>query len=212
MSIEGIILGLLALAVGLAWAFYGLKVFTILLPVWAFFFGLLTGAQWAQDLFGEGLFSTVLSWGIGLVFGIVLAVISYLWYYAAVTIAGGALGYMLGVGFMDWLGIDAQILGLIVGLVVGAVFAAATFLLGVPIWLIIWFSAISGSAAAVNGILIFLGRIKVDDLSSGVVNGLLTDSFIGVALWVVLAVVAGLWQTRDIGRSIVAIDRSAYRY
>ncbi len=43
-------------------------------------------------------------------------------------------------------------------------------------------------------------------------NGLLTDSFIGVALWVVLAVVAGLWQTRDIGRSIVAIDRSAYRY
>ena len=212
MSIEGIILGLLALAVGLAWAFYGLKVFTILLPVWAFFFGLLTGAQWAQDLFGEGLFSTVLSWGIGLVFGIVLAVISYLWYYAAVTIAGGALGYMLGVGFMDWLGIDAQILGLIVGLVVGAVFAAATFLLGVPIWLIIWFSAISGSAAAVNGILIFLGRIKVDDLSSGVVNGLLTDSFIGVALWIVLAVVAGLWQTRDIGRSIVAIDRSAYRY
>lgn len=212
MSIEGIILGLLALAVGLAWAFYGLKVFTILLPVWAFFFGLLTGAQWAQDLFGEGLFTTVLSWGIGLVFGIVLAVISYLWYYAAVTIAGGALGYMLGVGFMDWLGIDAQILGLIVGLVVGAVFAAATFLLGVPIWLIIWFSAISGSAAAVNGILIFLGRIKVDDLSSGVVNGLLTDSFIGVALWVVLAVVAGLWQTRDIGRSIVAIDRSAYRY
>ena len=212
MSIEGIILGLLALAVGLAWAFYGLKVFTILLPVWAFFFGLLTGAQWAQDLFGEGLFSTVLSWGIGLVFGIVLAVISYLWYYAAVTIAGGALGYMLGVGFMDWLGIDAQVLGLIVGLVVGAVFAAATFLLGVPIWLIIWFSAISGSAAAVNGVLIFLGRIKVDDLSSGVVNGLLTDSFIGVALWVVLAVVAGLWQTRDIGRSIVAIDRSAYRY
>ena len=116
MSIEGIILGLLALAVGLAWAFYGLKVFTILLPVWAFFFGLLTGAQWAQDLFGEGLFTTVLSWGIGLVFGIVLAVISYLWYYAAVTIAGGALGYMLGVGLMDWLGIDAQILGLIVGL------------------------------------------------------------------------------------------------
>lgn len=212
MSIEGIILGLLALAVGLAWAFYGLKVFTILLPVWAFFFGLLTGAQWAQDLFGEGLFTTVLSWGIGLVFGIVLAVISYLWYYAAVTIAGGALGYMLGVGFMDWLGIDAQILGLIVGLVVGAVFAAATFLLGVPIWLIIWFSAISGSAAAVNGILIFLGRIKVDDLSSGVVNGLLTDSFIGVAIWIVLAVVAGLWQTRDVGRSIVAIDRSAYRY
>jgi Domain of unknown function (DUF4203) len=212
MSIEGIILGLLALAVGLAWAFYGLKVFTILLPIWAFFFGLLTGAQWAQEVFGDGVFSTVLSWGIGLVFGVVLAAISYLWYYAAVTIAGGALGYFLGVGLMDWLGIDAHILGIVVGLIVGAVFAAATFLLGVPIWLIIWFSAISGAAAAVNGILIFFGRIKVENLDHGVVNGLLTDSFVGVALWVILAVVAGLWQTRDVGRSIVAIDRTAYRY
>ena len=164
MSIEGIILGLLALAVGLAWAFYGLKVFTILLPVWAFFFGLLTGAQWAPGRSSATGCSPRSSRGASAwCFGIVLAVISYLWYYAAVTIAGGALGYALGVGFMDWLGIDAQILGIVVGLVVGAVFAAATFLLGVPIWLIIWFSAISGAAAAVNGVLIFLGaRSRLD--------------------------------------------------
>lgn len=39
MSIEGILVGLLAIAIGAAWAFYGLKLFTILLPIWAFFFG-----------------------------------------------------------------------------------------------------------------------------------------------------------------------------
>ncbi len=212
MSIEGIIVGLLAIAVGLAWAFYGLKLFTILLPIWAFFFGLIAGAQWSQDIFGQGFFSTVLSWGIGLVFGIVLAAISFFWYYAAVTIAGGALGYFLGVGFLDWLGIDAAILGIIVGLIVGAVFAAATFLLGVPAWLIVIFSGISGAAAVVNGVLLFLGRIKLEDMSSGVVNGLLTDTAIGVIAWIVIAAVAVFWQMRDIGQTIVAVERTSYRY
>ena len=138
--------------------------------------------------------------------------ISYLWYYAAITIAGGALGYILGVGFMDWLGIDAAILGIVVGLIVGAVFAAATFLLGVPAWLIIIFSGISGAAAAVNGVLILIGRIKVEDLSSGIVNGLLTDTTIGIIAWVVLAAVAIFWQMRDVGRTVTTIERTNYRY
>jgi len=212
MSLESIVIGVLAIAVGLGWAFYGLKVFTILLPIWAFFFGLITGAQWSQDIFGQGFFSTVLSWGIGLVFGIVLAAISYLWYYAAITIAGGALGYALGVGFMDWLGIDAQILGIVVGLVIGAVFAAATFLLGVPAWLIILFSGITGAAAVVNGVLILLQRVKLEDVQSGIIHGLLTDTTIGVISWIVLAAVAIYWQTRDVGRTITTIERTNYRY
>jgi len=212
MSLEGIVVGLLALVIGLGWAFYGLKVFTILLPLWAFFFGLLSGADWAQSVFGDGLFASVLSWGIGVVLGLVLAVISYLWYYAAIVIAGGAVGYALGLGFMDWLAPSAEVLGIVIGLVVGAVFAAGTFLLGVPVWLVIWFSAISGAAAAVNGVLIFLGRIHLADLHGGLMSGLLTDSVIGVIAWIVVAVAAGLWQTRDVGRTIVAIERSNYRY
>jgi hypothetical protein len=212
MSIEGILVGLLAIAVGLGWAFYGLKIFTILLPIWAFFFGLTTGAQWSQEIFGQGFFSTVLSWGIGLVFGVVLAAVCYLWYYAAVTIVGGAIGYAIGVGFMNWLGIDAHILGLIVGLIVGAVFAAATFLLGVPAWLIIIFSGISGAAAAVNGVLILLGRIQLQNLDHGIVGGLLTDTAIGVVAWIVVAAAAIYWQMRDVGTTITTIERTNYRY
>ena len=118
----------------LAWAFYGLKLFTILLPLWAFFFGLVAGAQWSQDVFGQRASSRrVLSWGIGLVFGIVLAAISFFWYYAAIVILGGALGYALGVGFFDWLGIGTGVIAVLVGLIVGAIFAVATFVLGVPV-------------------------------------------------------------------------------
>jgi hypothetical protein len=212
MSIEGIIVGLLAIVIGAAWAFFGLRLFTILLPIWAFFFGLVAGAQLGQDIFGQGFFATVLSWIIGIAVGLALAVISYFWYYAAVTIAFGALGYSLGVGLMAWLGIDAGVLGTIVGIVVGGLFAAGAFLLGVPALVVVYVSAVSGAAAIVNGVLLFLGRIKLENLDSGLVGGVLTDSFVGVATWVVISVVAIVFQMRGIARVAAAIDRSGYRF
>ena len=212
MSIEGILIGLVAILVGAGWAFYGLRFFTIILPIWALFFGFVTGVQWGQDVFGQGFLGTVTSWIIGGVLALVLAALSYFWYYFAVTLAVGALGYTLGVGFMDFLGIDSSILGLIVGLIVGAIFAIGTFLLGVPAVLIVLVSAISGAAAMVNGALILLGRIKVEDLNSGLLSGLLTDSLIGLVAWGVIAVVAAFYQLRGVERAVEAVSRSAYRY
>ena len=212
MSLEGIIVGLLAIGIGLAWAFYGLKLFTILLPLWAFFFGLLAGAQWGSDIFGQGFFSSVLSWGIGLVFGIVLAAISFFWYYAAIVILGGAVGYALGVGFFDFFNISTGPIIVIIGLIVGAIFAVGTFVLGVPILLVMAFSAFSGAAAVVNGILIFLGQIKLDALNEGIFGSLLTNGIIGIGLFLILGIAALFWQIRDVGTSIQSVDRSSYRY
>ena len=158
MSIEGLVVGLLAIVAGGAWALYGLKLFVILLPIWAAFFGLTVGAQWAHAIFGDGLFRTALSWIIGIAIGIGFALISYFWYYAAVTLAVGALGYALGVGVLDYLNIDSSFLGLVVGLALGAVFAVATFLLGVPIILVLLVSAITGAAGVVNGLLLIFGQ------------------------------------------------------
>jgi len=213
MTIEGIIIGLLAIGIGLAWAFYGLKLFTILLPLWAFFFGLLAGAQWGTDVFGEGFFSTILSWGIGLIFGIVLAAISFFWYYAAIVIAGGAVGYMLGVGFFEFLGFSGDgIIVVLIGLILGAIFAVGTFLLGVPVLLVMAFSAFSGAAAAVNGVLILIGRIKLDTLNDGIFGSLFAEGLIGTVAFLVLGAVALYWQVRDVGQTITTVDRSAYRY
>jgi len=212
MSIEGILIGLLAIGVGLAWAFYGLKLFTILLPLWAFFFGLVMGAQWGQDVFGQGFFTTVLSWIIGLVVGIVLAAISFFWYYAAIVILGGAVGYALGVGFFDWLGLGTGVIAVIVGLILGAIFAIGTFILGVPVILVMVFSAFSGAVAVVNGVFIFLGQVKVEDLGWGIFGSLLHNGALGVIVAIVLGAAALYWQIRDVGGSITSIERSSYRY
>jgi hypothetical protein len=212
MTIEGIIIGLLAIGIGLAWAFYGLKLFTILLPLWAFFFGLLAGAQWGTDVFGEGFFATVLSWGIGVIFGIVLAAISFFWYYAAIVILGGAVGYALGVGFFEYFGMGDGVLVVIIGLILGAIFAIGTFLLGVPVLLVMAFSAFSGAAAVVNGALILIGRIKLDTLNDGIFGSLFAEGLIGTVAFLVLGAVALYWQIRDVGQTITTVDRSAYRY
>ncbi len=212
MSIEGILVGLLAIGIGLAWAFYGLKLFTILLPVWAFFFGLVAGAQWGTDVFGEGFFATTLSWGIGIVFGIVLAAISFFWYYAAIVILGGAVGYALGVGFFDYFGMGTGPIIVIIGLIVGAIFAIGTFLLGVPVLLVMAFSAFSGAAAVVNGVFIFLGQIKLETLNTGIFGSLLHQGIAATIAFLVVGAVTLYWQIRDVGQSIRTVDRSAYRY
>ena len=165
MQPEAILAALLVIAIGGAWAFYGLSAFKILLPIWAFVFGFLAGAQFSQDIFGQGFLSSVFSWGVGAVVGLVLSFISYISYYIAVTIAAGALGYLFGVGILDAIGFDSAMLGIVVGLAIGGVLAAATFLAGVPVFLVIAFSAISGSAGVVNGALILLGRIKLEDVA-----------------------------------------------
>jgi hypothetical protein len=211
MSLEGILIGLLAIGIGLAWAFYGLKLFTILLPLWAFFFGLVAGAQWGVDVFGQGFFSTVLSWGIGIVLGLVLAAISFFWYYAAIVILGGAVGYALAVGFFEFLNLGDGVLVVLIGLVVGAIFAVGTFMLGVPILLVMAFSAFSGAAAVVNGALIFLGQIKLETLNDGIFGSLLANGVVGIVSFIVLGAAALYWQMRDVGQSITSIDRSSYR-
>ncbi len=212
MSLETILIGLLAIGIGLAWAFYGLKLFTILLPIWAFFFGLLTGAQWGQEIFGQHFFATVLSWGIGLVFGLVLAAISYFWYYAAIVILGGAVGYALGVGFFEFLGLGTGVIVVIIGLIVGALFAIATLMLGVPVLLVMVFSAFSGAAAVVNGVLILFGQIKLETLNDGIFGTLLHQGVVGTVAFILIGAAALIYQMRDVGQSITSIDRTQYSY
>jgi hypothetical protein len=210
VSLEGILVGIVAIVIGLAWAFYGFKAFIILLPIWAFLVGFAAGASWLQELFGEGFFATVTSWVGGLVVGVVLAVLSYFWYYAAVVIVGGALGYTLGAGFMGALGFDG-ILAIGVGLVVGAILAFITIVLGVPAWLIVVLSAVGGAVAAVNGVLILFGRIQLEDISSGLGEGLLKDPIIATIGVILIAAAGIVYQMRDLATTAASIRREGYR-
>src|SRR5262245_11365374 len=93
-----VILGLVAIVVGLLVAAYGARGFFLLLPLFGFVVGFLLGGQVIAELFGDGLFATVLGWVLGVVVGFVFAVLAGLWWWAAVAILFGGCGYEVGSG------------------------------------------------------------------------------------------------------------------
>jgi hypothetical protein len=190
MTLEGIILGLIALAIGLAFTFWGLRFFLLLLPVWGFVFGFIVGADIVTYIFHDGFLATTLSWVVGFVVAIIFAALSYLYYWFAVVWIGATAGYALGTGVMAWLTPNADILTFLVGLVVAAVFAVVFIALRVPKYLAIAFTAFGGAFAAMAGLAILLGRVPVSELHYGTVGAYIHDSLSW--LWVGAAVLLGI--------------------
>jgi hypothetical protein len=210
MTFEGILLGLIALAVGAAFTFYGFKFFLVLLPLWAFIVGFAAGAQALSTLFGDGFLATVSGWVVGFILGAVFAVISYLWYWAAIVLLGGGLGYTIGVGLMGWLGIHG-FLAVVVGVLVGAVFAVGTILLKAPRILVVVFTSLGGAATVVGGALLIIGRIPVSGFGDGVLAAVLEDSLIWFVAWIVIAALGVVYQARIVSAA-EELDSSQWRY
>ncbi len=106
-TMQGLLIGLFAIAIGLAFAFYGFRVFLVLLPIWGFFAGFVLGAAAMDALFPDsGFLVEVSSWVIGFIIGIVFAVLSYLYYWVAIILLGGVLGYQLTYGVFQWIGFE----------------------------------------------------------------------------------------------------------
>src|SRR3954465_9138718 len=90
--------GMIGLLFGAVLLFAGYRFFIFLLPIWGFFWGFALGAQSIQALFGDAFLSTVTSWVVGFFLALVFAVLAYVFYFMAVALVGGALGYAIGVG------------------------------------------------------------------------------------------------------------------
>jgi hypothetical protein len=137
--------GLIAFLFGLSLCFGGYRLFLFLLPIWGFFFGMWLGAESLQALFGVGFLATVTSWVVGFLVGAVFAVLSYLFYVFAVALVAGSLGYYLGVGLMQAIGIEMGFLAWVVGIVVALVLIAVTFRFNLQKWLIIIATSLLGA-------------------------------------------------------------------
>lgn len=213
-TLEGLMIGLLALAIGLALAFYGFKVFLVLLPIWGFFAGFLLGANAMTALLGDGFLIEVSSWVVGFILGLVFAVLSYLYYWVAVVLLGGALGYQLTYGVLHWLGFDADgFITFILALVVGGVFAVGFFLLHMPAVLVIVATAISGAGAAIAGVVVALGLVPYQLLDQGIFGVYQRHDLAG--LWLIaaiaLAVAGAYYQSKSVGNMAAAITEDQYR-
>ena len=140
---------MLALLFGLVVCFGGYRLFLALLPIWGFFFGFALGATSLQALFGVGFLATVTSWIVGFLVGALFAVLSYMFYAVAVAMIAGSLGYALGAGFMNLIGLDWNWLVWLVGIVVAIAVVLATFYFNIQKYVIIAATAVGGAGMIV---------------------------------------------------------------
>ena len=210
MTLEGILLGLVALVIGAAFTFYGFRFFLILLPLWGFVIGFAAGAQLLGLLFSEGFLATISGWIVGFVFGIGFALISYLWYWAAIVLLSGGVGYQIGLGLMALVNITGW-LAVAIGLILAVIFVVGAIALHVPRLMIVVFTAIGGAAILTGGILMVIGTIQPGDLNSGIVGAFLYTNWLWGLVFVVLAVVGAFYQLK---MQVLPddLDQGSYRY
>lgn len=197
-----ILIGLIIGVLGLAICFFGLRFWFILLPAFGAVVGFFVGAGVMQEIFGQGFLSTGVSWIVGLVVALVFAALSYFVWYAGAIIAAGAVGASLFTGVLH--AIINQPWGavhFIVAAIGAVIFALGALLLNLPIYIVIVNSALGGASLAIAGLLVLLGNVAVDELSTGVSVAVVDEgrlSFLWFIVWIVLAIAGIFYQLRSI--------------
>jgi hypothetical protein len=213
ITLEGLLLGALAIGIGLALAFWGFRVFLILLPIWGFFAGFLLGANGVEYIFGDAFLATATGWVVGFLLGLLFAVLAYLYYFVAVILLGGALGYQLTIGLLQWIGFDADgIIAFLLAIAGGAIFAIGFFVLRMPAVLVIVVTAIVGAGTAIAGVAVGLGILPYQELSGGIfgIHAASDVGWLGIIAAIALAFAGAIYQTRTVADMSAAITGDAY--
>jgi hypothetical protein len=172
---------------GLTLTFLGYRFFLVLLPILGFFFGFGFGAEALQAVVGDGPFATVTSWLVGFFFAVAFAVCSYLFYFGAVAMVSGALGYALGVGLMQAIGFDFGLLTWLVGVVAGIGVAVATLWLNVQKWVVMLATSVLGAGVIVGTFLFLFGGLPASQLVQNPVRAALQTSPFWLIVFLVIA-------------------------
>jgi len=178
---------MIAMLFGMTLLFGGYRFFWILIPIFGFFFGFWLGAETVQALFGDAFLATVTSWLVGFFVAAIFAMLSYLFYFMAVGVVGGALGYALAVGLLEAIGLNFGFLVWLIGLAVGIAVAAAVLFLNVQKYAVIIATAVLGAGIIVGTFLSLFGGLPSAALVANPVRAVLSQSPFWMIGYLILA-------------------------
>jgi len=176
--------------------------------------GFSLGTEAMRALFGDGTFATVTSWVVGFVIAVLFAVFSYLYYYIAIAVLAGTVGYALGASVWGLIGNEQGVIAFVIGLVVGVIFAAVALALNVPRYLVIVLTGLGGAAAVVAGWFILIGKVPSDNVTWWQVGQLIKDSWFYLIVWALIGAAGILAQLRGpaMGPDTYQLEQTSYRY
>lgn len=189
-----ILLGIFLLILGIAVAFIGIQLFFFMLPIIGLVAGFYVGAELVAAVFGDSFLSTVAGWIVGIVAGLLFAAISWYWWYAGVLISSGVVGAVLLSGIGHALGADSGFALFLFGLVGAFLFTLVTLMLNLPVYMVIWNTALSGAAIAVSGAMLLFNRIEREHLEYGAAVAAIKESWVWVLAMAALAAVGVVRQ------------------
>ena len=196
MAPETIIVGLLALILGMAFCFGGYKWFPILLPIWGLMTGFFVGAAAVSSIYGKSPLSIIIIIVAGSIVGILLAVAVYLFYNLAIILLTATLGYLIGEAITIHLGFNPGLIPIVVGLISAALVGFVAIRLHLPKYIIILFTSLTGSMAILGGFLLLTGQVTLESLRYGILGYILDYASTWGLLAIILAVFGLIFQLR----------------
>jgi hypothetical protein len=197
MGFELICLGLIALLSGFLLAFFGYRLFVILLPIWGFVFGFALAVQTIELIFGSGYLSTVTAWVVGVIVGVVAGLLSYLFWLVGVALFSASFGYVLGSSLLAGLGVDEPWLIWLAGLAIAGLLALVVIRWNWQKYAIILITSLTGAALIAGGLLLPFGFYSIDNFVNGLpVKSLISSYPLVLVFWVLLASMAVITQWR----------------
>ncbi len=180
MGLELLCATVIALLFGALVAFGGYRLFLVLLPIWGFIFGFVLGGQTIQALLGTSLFADATALVVGFVVGIVFAILSYLFYLAAVAIIAFSLGYGVLVGLWTMIIPNPrfEFIVWLVAVIVGIIVAVATLRFNVQKYVIIVGTALAGAALVAMTLLGGVGGASIANALDAPLRTLLAGNFL----------------------------------
>ena len=185
--LEVLIFFLLAVVIGLMFAFFGYPFFRVLLPIWGFFAGLAFGFQGIESLMGSGFLPASLGLIVGFFIGILLAAVAWYAYAFALYLFGATMGYILGAGLMLTLGFERGFMSFLVGILAAFGMTILFSMAKMPKFLIILLTAAGGSMAVLTGVFALFGRDPTLPASLEITRYMVYGSWFWLIMWALLA-------------------------
>ncbi|MGB3304405.1 DUF4203 domain-containing protein [Gordonia sp. (in: high G+C Gram-positive bacteria)] len=205
---SSILIGIVAVLVGLLFCFRGVIALRIILAVWVGFVGFVIGGVAISEIQNEDVvLNNPVAWIVAIVTAIAFGLLAYYLYAAAVVIAMASIGYALGIAVMTAFGVTWSWAIILVGVILGIALATATLVFDLPMVLLASLSALGGATIATGGIMLLTNTIEMDDFNRRTVSNVLHDKWWWYLVYFALVAAGILVQAQYLARRNQELDR-----